>query len=122
MIDPQRTHETSSVFSAAVPPLPAVSASESINTLRNTPPILSMLQENARAIRVVLDPVEAITVAAHASAPIIHIHWRSATTPSLSAGPPNSVTSALGEAPRFGTVNEERLLLDIVNEALTQGV
>ncbi|KAH8984850.1 hypothetical protein EDB92DRAFT_2116966 [Lactarius akahatsu] len=98
-------------FSAAVPPPPAVSASECINTLRNTPPILSMLQENARAIRVVLKPVEAITIAAHASAPIIHIHWRSATTTSLSAEPPNSVTPALGEAPRFDTVNEERLLL-----------
>ncbi|KAH9060284.1 hypothetical protein EDB87DRAFT_1683848 [Lactarius vividus] len=31
-------------------------------------------QENVRAICAVLDPVEAITIASHAFAPIVHIH------------------------------------------------
>ena len=60
VVDHQRINGTSFVFSAAVPALLAVSASEGINILRNTPSILSTLQENVRAIRAVLDRVDAI--------------------------------------------------------------
>jgi 7-keto-8-aminopelargonate synthetase-like enzyme len=55
VVDHQRVIGTSFVFSAAVPALLAVSASEGINILRNTPSILSTLPENVRAIRSVLD-------------------------------------------------------------------
>ena len=61
VVDHQRINGTSFVFSAAVPALLAVSTSESINIHRNTPSILSALQENVRAIRAVLDRVDAIT-------------------------------------------------------------
>jgi len=60
------------------------SASEGINVPQNAPSILSTLQENVRAIRAVLDRVEALTIPSHASSPIIHIHLHSAT-PSASA-------------------------------------
>ncbi|KAH8976907.1 pyridoxal phosphate-dependent transferase [Lactarius hatsudake] len=62
VVDHQHINSTSFVFSAAVPALLAVSASEGINILRNTPSILSTLQENVRAIRAVLDRVKAITI------------------------------------------------------------
>ena len=73
VVDHQRINGTAFVFFAAVPALLAVSASEGINILRNTPSILSTLQENARTIRAVLDRVEAITIPSHAVSPIIHI-------------------------------------------------
>ncbi|KAI9437249.1 hypothetical protein H4582DRAFT_1958854, partial [Lactarius indigo] len=52
VVDHQRINGTSSVFSAAVPALLSTSASEGINTLQNTPSILSELQENVHAIRI----------------------------------------------------------------------
>ncbi|KAN0139450.1 Pyridoxal phosphate-dependent transferase [Lactarius tabidus] len=123
VVDHQRINGTSFVSSAAVPALLAVSASEGINILRNTPSILSTLQENVRAIRAVLDRVEAITIPSHAASPIIHIHLRSAT-PSSSATlkPPNPTTPAPREAPSFDIAAEERTLQDIVDEVLAQGV
>jgi serine palmitoyltransferase len=123
VVDHQRINGTSFVFSAAVPALLAVSASEGINILRNTPSILSTLQENVRAIRAVLDRVEALTIPSHAASPIIHIQLRSAT-PSLlrSAKSPNPATPASRDAPSFDIAGEERLLQDIVDEVLAQGV
>ncbi|KAH8977845.1 serine palmitoyltransferase [Lactarius hatsudake] len=126
VVDHQHINSTSFVFSAAVPALLAVSASEGINILRNTPSILSTLQENVRAIRAVLDRVEAITIPSHPASPIIHIHLRSAPTlsvsTSVSAKPPNPATPAPRDAPSFDITGEERLLQDIVDEALAQGV
>jgi serine palmitoyltransferase len=104
-------------FSAANPALLAVSASEGINILRNTPSILSTLQENVRAIRAVLDRIDA-------ASPIIHILLRTGT-PSLSvaaAKAPNPATAASRDAPSFDIVSEERVLQDIVDEVLAQGV
>ncbi|KAH8988182.1 serine palmitoyltransferase [Lactarius hatsudake] len=114
VVDHQHINSTSFVFSAAVPALLAVSASEGINILRNTPSILSTLQENA------------ITIPSHAASPIIHIHLRSAPTlsvsTSVSAKPPNPANPAPRDAPSFDIASEERLLQDIVDEALAQGV
>ncbi|KAH9018643.1 serine palmitoyltransferase [Lactarius pseudohatsudake] len=108
---------TSFVFSAAVPALLAVSASEGINILRNTPSILSTIQENVRTIRAVLDPVEAITIPSHVVSPIIHIYLRSAATlsasTSASAKPLNPATPEPRDAPSSR---------EIVDEALAQGV
>ncbi|KAH9077571.1 hypothetical protein EDB83DRAFT_2514286 [Lactarius deliciosus] len=55
-----------------------------------------------------------------AASPISHIHLRSATTPSTSAStkPPNPATHAPRDVPSFDIVCEERLLRDIVEEAL----
>jgi len=58
VVEHQRINGTSFVFSAALPALLAVSASEGINILRNTPSILSTLQENIRAIRSILERVK----------------------------------------------------------------
>src|SRR5260370_370851 len=116
VVDHQRINGTSFVFSAALPPLLAVSASEGINILRNTPSILSTLQENIRAIRTILERVDCITIPSHAASPIIHIYVRQ---PSVGAGSklsPNSASLA------FDVATEERLLQDIVDEALAQGV
>ncbi|KAH9164389.1 serine palmitoyltransferase [Lactarius sanguifluus] len=112
VIDHQHINSTSFVFSAAVPALLAVSASEGINILRNTPSILSTLQENVRAIRAVLDRVEAITILL-ASRLADHPY-----PPAL----PNLATPASRDAPSFDIAREHRLLQDIVDEALAQGV
>ncbi|KAI9452060.1 pyridoxal phosphate-dependent transferase [Lactarius psammicola] len=96
VVDHQRINGTAFVFSAAVPALLAVSTSEGINILRNTPSIFSTLQENVPAIRAVLDRVEVITIPSHAASPIIHTHLCSAATlsPTPSAKPPNPATPA----------------------------
>ena len=60
------------------PGAPRTLASEGINILQNTLSVLNALQENMRAIRAVLDRVEAITIPAYVASPIIHIHLRSA--------------------------------------------
>ncbi|KAH8991594.1 hypothetical protein EDB92DRAFT_1798131 [Lactarius akahatsu] len=104
-----------------VPALLAVSASEGINILQNTLLILSTLQENVHTIQVVLDPVEAITIPSHPALPIIHIHLRSAST-SVSAKLLNPATPILCDALSFDIVGEERLLQDIVDEVLAQGI
>ncbi len=122
VVDHQRINGTSFVISAAVPALLAVSTLEDINVLRNTPSILSTLQENVRAIRAMLDRVEAVTIPSHAASPIIHIHLRSAATLSPSAKPPNPAAPAPRDAPSFDIAGEERLVQDIVDEALVQGV
>ncbi|KAH9972637.1 serine palmitoyltransferase [Lactifluus volemus] len=128
VVDHQRINGTSFVFSAAVPALLAVSASEGINILRNTPSILSTLQENIRAIRGVLERVDCITIPSHSVSPIIHIYVRS-SPPSASATHllPHSIAAkpsnpAGRDPPSFDIATEERLLQDIVDEALAQGV
>ncbi len=122
VVDHQRINGTFFVFSAAVLALLTVSASEGINTLRNTPSILSTLQENVRAIRAVLDRVEAVAIPSHTPLLIIHIHLRSAATLSPSAKSPNPATPAPRDALSFNIAGEERLLQDIVDEARAQGV
>ncbi|KAH9032102.1 serine palmitoyltransferase [Lactarius hengduanensis] len=126
VVDHQRINGTSFIFSEAFPVGPVVSASVGINILRNTPLILRKLQVNVRAIRAILDQVEAITIPSHADSPIIHIHLRSAATISASTSastkPPNPVTFAPPEAPSFVITGEERLLRDIVVEAFAQDV
>jgi hypothetical protein len=63
--------------------------------LRNTPSILNTLQENVRAIRAVLDRIDALAIPSHAASPIVRIYLRSAT-PSLSA----AVAKAAANEPR----------------------
>ncbi|KAI9437265.1 hypothetical protein H4582DRAFT_2058262 [Lactarius indigo] len=72
-----------------------------------------------------LDRVEAITIPSHSTSPLIYIYLRSSSTlapASVSAKPPNPATPAPGEAPSFDIVDEQRLLQDLVDEALVQGV
>ena len=133
VVNHQRINGTSFVFSAAMPALMAVSASEGINILTNTPSILSTLQVNVRAVRNILDRVECITIPSHPASPLIHIQVRSQSpalllppsrsSPPSSPGKPSNPTSPLPrDYPQFDGPAEERLLQDIVEEALNQGV
>jgi serine palmitoyltransferase len=123
VVDHQRINGTSFIFSTMVPAFLAVSTSECINILQNTPSILSTLQENIRAIRAVLDRVDVITIPSHAASPIIHIHLRSATPmSSATLKAPNPMTPSPREPLSFDIAGEERVLQDIVDEVLAQGV
>ncbi|KAI0786994.1 serine palmitoyltransferase [Abortiporus biennis] len=141
----QRINGTSFVFSASMPALLAVAASEGINILRNSPSILSTLQENVRAVRSILDRADYIAIPSHPASPMIHLYVRlpSATflmpqtpatpfTPSLPSlahsptSPSFKLSNPLSVAPRdppvFDAELEERLLQDVVEECLAQGV
>ncbi|KAI9435946.1 hypothetical protein H4582DRAFT_2100036 [Lactarius indigo] len=78
-----------------------------VNILRNMPLVLSH------------------HILSHAASPITHTGTHlhsSAPAGSVSAKPPNPATPVLREAPSFDIVDEERLLQDLVEEVLTQGV
>ncbi|KAI9435953.1 hypothetical protein H4582DRAFT_2130216 [Lactarius indigo] len=112
VVDHQRINGMSFVCSAAVPALLAASASEAINILQNTPLVLSKLQEN-----VITTPLT------RRASPITHIYLRSsAPAASVSAKPLNPSTPAPRKALSFDIVGKERLLHDIVDEALAQGM
>ncbi|KJA21307.1 hypothetical protein HYPSUDRAFT_203077 [Hypholoma sublateritium FD-334 SS-4] len=133
VVDHQRINGPSFVFSASMPALLAVSASEGINILRSTPSIFETLQDNIRAARAILDRIDCITVPSHSASPIIHIFVRHAT-PALLSPPshatptkthhshPTSILSAkdIGREAEYDA--EERLLQEVVEEALTHGI
>lgn len=109
----------------------AVSASEGINILRSTPSILTALQENVRAAHAILDRVDCIMVPSHPASPIIHIHIRSPSATSLNpatALSPSKPSNPTSPFPRdavkwdWDIETEERILQDVVEEALAQGV
>ncbi|KIP10789.1 hypothetical protein PHLGIDRAFT_84464 [Phlebiopsis gigantea 11061_1 CR5-6] len=134
VVNHQRINGTSFVFSAAMPPLLSVAASEGINILRNTPSILSTLQENTRAVRAIFDKVDCISVPSHPASPMIHLHVRLPSpthllpmvpaSPALSSsGKPSNPHSPIPRDPEvFDGDLEERILQDVVDEALAQGV
>lgn len=126
----QRINGTAFVYSASLPGLLATSASEGINILRNTPSLLATLQDNVRAVRAVLDKLDLITIPSHPASPLIHIHVRPPTASSLAVpaahqggshhSSPASIVAR--DAPVFDIAGEERLLQEVVEEALAQGV
>lgn len=135
VVDHQRINGTSFVFSASMPPLLAVSASEAISILRSSPSILTILQENIRAMHAVLNPLTStlITIPSHPASPIIHIYIKPVSPTSLSpTAVPASVSAKLiksnpsSAGPRdpqtFDADAEERVLQEIVEECLNQGV
>ncbi|OCH86695.1 serine palmitoyltransferase [Obba rivulosa] len=130
VVNHQRINGTSFVFSAAMPAMLSVAASEGINILRSTPSILSTLHDNVRAVRAVLDRVDCIAIPSHPASAIIHltIRWPAPATlqappAGASPGKPSNPLSVLPrDAPQFDVELEERLLQDVVDEALAQGV
>ncbi|KAI6038663.1 serine palmitoyltransferase [Pisolithus marmoratus] len=121
----QRINGTSFVFSASMPPLLAVAGSEGISFLRNTPSALTTLQENVRAVRVVLEKTEGITVVGHWASPIIHFHLKTVSATNGSAnGIATSPTTVMPPptGPSFDYEAEEKVLQDIVDDALANGV
>jgi len=140
VVDHQRINGPSFVFSAAMPALLAVSASEGINILRNTPSIFETLQENVRAARAILDKVEVITIPSHPASPVVHIYVKQtppAQTPPALLSPPSSSSAATMKPQHSNSHSiasvkdtgreaeyelEERLLQEVVEEVLGQGV
>lgn len=129
----QRINGTSFVFSASMPAMLAVSSSEGIGILTDTPSIMTSLQENIRVIRSILDKVDCITIPSFPASPIIHIQVKpvsatslmppSADTPKPSATGKSNPASVVPYNPVvFNIDEEERLLQQIVEEALAQGV
>ncbi|KAH0831343.1 serine palmitoyltransferase [Lanmaoa asiatica] len=106
----QRINGTSFVFSASMPALLATSGSEAIGYLRNTPSVLTTLHDNVDTIRSVLEKTEGIVVLGHRASPIIHFCLRN-SLPYLTVTPPTPNHEA-----------EERVLQDIVDDALANGV
>jgi len=101
-----------------MPALLSVAASEGINILRNTPSILATLQENVQAARVILDRLECITIPSHPASPIIHIYIKSKPSPKTAdTGNKNKDNQQDDDEEE-----EERLLQDVVDEVLVQGV
>ena len=129
----QRINGTSFVFSAAMPALLSVAASEGINILRNQPSILSNLQDNVRAVRAILDRVECIHIPSHPASPMIHLQVRlpspthllpvaSPARSTASTKPSNPASPNPRDPEHFDGDLEERLLQEIVDETLAQGV
>ena len=126
----QRINGPSFVFSAAMPALLAVSASEGINILRHTPSILAALQDNIRVARSILDRLDCIIIPSHPASPIIHIHIRPPSPSTLQVPPTTGVAPRTFQSkhilPRdpekFDIEVEERMLQDVVEECLGQGV
>jgi serine palmitoyltransferase len=128
----QRINGTSFVFSAAGPPLLAVSASEGIHILRNTPSLLTTLQENVHAARGVLEKSDVLEIPSHPASAVIHLNIRNNTLSSQGLLDPNvhrdgvTKSNPLSLVSRSNTQGyeqeEERLLQEIVDECLAQGV
>ena len=128
----QRINGPSFVFSASLPALLAVSASEGISILRSTPSIFETLQENVCAARSILDRLDCITIPSHPASPIIHIYVRPQSPSSLhpssalsisSAKHPSSHSAAKDFVGRESDYDaEERALQNVVEETLAQGV
>lgn len=135
VVDHQRINGPSFVFSAAMPALLAVSASEGINIFRSTPSIFETLQENVRAARAILDRVDCVQVPSHPASPIIYVNIRGSTLMQppgspLSGGLHPSSASLMSPtkhakdlaASDFDLELEERLLQEVVDECLQGGV
>ncbi|KAM0791332.1 hypothetical protein ACM66B_005802 [Microbotryomycetes sp. NB124-2] len=114
----QRINSPGFVFSAALPPLLAVSASEAISLLStplsSTDPAhpLTSLPENVRALRNILNGINSIEVPSAELSPMIHVRIKASPTKSSSL----SLTSELSRD------DQERLLQDIVDKCAEDGV
>ncbi|KAG0215952.1 serine palmitoyltransferase component [Mortierella sp. GBA30] len=104
VIDHQRLSGQAFVFSASIPAMLAVCASESINILEHGqgPKLLKELQDNAAAFRnVILTAPQAIEVSSVAGSPILHLRL------------PNTALKVAGVVSRE---EEKSLLQEIVDE------
>ncbi|KAG8987993.1 serine palmitoyltransferase component [Tulasnella sp. 427] len=132
----QRINGTAFVFSAAIPALLAVCASEGINILTSTPSLLETLQDNIRAIRSVLEKVDLVEITSHPASAVVHVcirrHGYSSAggllapgaAPQPSKHTKSNPTALLASKDYFehDWRTEERLLQEVVEDALAQGV
>ena len=103
-----------------MPGLLAVSASEGINIIRNTPSIYENLQANVFTARTILDKLDCITIPSHPASPIIHINVRQATATNGSAKHSHVHSKDSVQLAEFDA--EERLLQEVVEECISQDV
>jgi serine palmitoyltransferase len=126
VVDHQRINGAAFVFSASMPGLLATSASEGISILRNTPSLLSTLQENVRAIRTVLDSTSHVHVPSHPASPLIHLHLATplgdVPTPLGALPAPTPAQIAPAGPPPFDIAAEDAALQAIADECIAQGV
>jgi len=104
-----------------MPALLSVAASAGINILCNTPSILATLQENVQAARAILDRLECITIPSHPASPIIHIYIKNKPLPKTT-DTGNKDKDSQQDDDEEEEEEEERLLQDVVDEVLVQGV
>ena len=130
VVDHQRINGTSFVFSAAMPALLAVSASEAMGILTDQPSVFEALRENVQIIRSTLYGVEGIEILSHPASAVVHIALRSGPSNLLSVpiqssssgrSNPASVVSAK-DTVTFDWQVEEKILQEVVDEALNAGV
>jgi serine palmitoyltransferase len=116
-----------------MPALLSVAASEGINMLRNTPSILATLHENIQVARAILDRVDCITIPSHPASPIIHIYIKNSKSSLHPSSAATMITSTKASNPTsilpkdaanwdWDIPAEEKILQDVVDEALAQGV
>ena len=136
VVDHQRINGTSFVYSASLPALLAVSASEGISILKENPNILATLQDNIRAVHSVLNPLVTggvITIPSHPASPTIHVMIKPLSPSTLSpnaiqpssaskSGKSNPSSIIPRDPPTFDVLAEEKLLQEVVEECLAQGV
>lgn len=126
VVEHQRINGSSFVFSASMPGLLAVSASEGINIIRSTPSIFETLQANVHTARSILDKLDCITIPSHPASPVIHVYVRqSHPIPPSAHGPIkyNIAYASPQDSAQMTEYNaEERLLQEVVEECLAQSV
>ncbi|KAM7204547.1 Pyridoxal phosphate-dependent transferase [Rhypophila sp. PSN 637] len=107
VVEHQRISAASYTFSAALPAMTAMTASESLNVLQSNPEILTQCRENIRLMRAQLDPrSEWVMCTSAPENPIMIMRFK-----------PEVIT-----ARRLTTADQERLLQECVDEALANGV
>ncbi|KAI1371902.1 aminotransferase class I and II [Hypoxylon crocopeplum] len=103
----QRINAASYTYSAALPAMAAVTASETLNMLQCNPDILLQCRENIRAMRAQLDPrSDWVQCTSDPENPVMLLVFK-----------PEVISSR-----RLSNDDQERLFLEIADEALTNGV
>ncbi|KAK8076161.1 hypothetical protein PG994_003433 [Apiospora phragmitis] len=107
VVEHQRINAASYTFSAALPAMLAVTASETLNMLQSNPELLTQLRENIKAMRAQLDPrSDWVICTSVPENPIMIIVLKP------------EVVQARGLTPE----DQERILQDCVEETLNNGV
>lgn len=120
----QRTNSPAFVFSAALPPLLAVSGSAALSLFSvdhnstSPPHPLAQLPENVRTLRAILDTVRMIEIPSATISPLIHIYIKptvhTSTSNSYGVSGPINVESSREEL--------EKLLQEVVDNCADNGV
>lgn len=117
VVDHQRLSGSAYCFSASIPAMLAVSASEALKYIQERPQILRDLAERARSFRAILSHksletlIELYSGDLHSPAPFFHIRIN-----------PVFLKNRSRDGHEFSREDEERLLQDVVDECGYQGV